>query len=374
MTMTISGTNRLDRIQGLRAFAALAVVFGHVQHEALGLAYAKAHGFATLAVDWMGAGVDLFFAISGFVMVYASQKLFAAPGGARTFLARRAARIIPLYWGATTLFLLVLLSQPALLNSATGGMVEVVKSYLFIPYTNPANALMQPVYKLGWTLNYEMFFYMLFALVIGLRRQAATAALVGLLVALVVAGLVLRPERGPLSFWTHPIILEFGAGALIATMRLEGWRISKLAGVMLAVLAAAIFAASPIPSEVNGLDPLRPLYWGVPAAMLLAAAALSPSGEATSLISRIGTVLGDASYSIYLLHPILIRGLRIVWEKTGLAASASPWLFVAAVVIATIVVAMAAYCWFEKPLTDWLQKGKGGQSAAFPGSFSAQRG
>lgn len=75
------------------------------------------------------------------------------------------------------------------------------------------------------------------------------------------------------------------------------------------------------------------------------------------------TLLGDASYSIYLLHPMVIRAVRIGWEKAGLSASASPWLFVAVIVVVTVIVSLASYRWFEKPFTEWLQK-KGGSDAA----------
>ena len=105
-------TSRLGMVQALRAIAALTVVFGHAQTEALSLVAAKAGGLSTFLVDKTGAGVDLFFVISGFVMVHASQRLFGEAGAAKTFLLRRLFRIVPLYWAVTTLILLAMLATP----------------------------------------------------------------------------------------------------------------------------------------------------------------------------------------------------------------------------------------------------------------------
>ncbi|MBV9537584.1 MAG: acyltransferase, partial [Acidisphaera sp.] len=100
---------QIGSIRILRAVAALMVVLAHAQddasHEALkaGATFARTH-----LLPWV-AGVDLFFVISGFIMVHASERLFATPGGPATFLARRVIRVVPLYWGVTSLALAGLL-------------------------------------------------------------------------------------------------------------------------------------------------------------------------------------------------------------------------------------------------------------------------
>ena len=101
---------------------------------------------------------------------------------------------------------------------------------------------------------------------------------------------------------------------------------------------------------------------GVPAALMVAAATLHDvpgAGKAASF----ATLLGDASYSIYLLHPLVIRVVRILWEKIGSTSTISPWIFVGVIIVATVVVSLAAYRWFEKPFTAWLQK-RGGSTAS----------
>ncbi len=144
---------RLDNIQLLRALAALSVVITHTLHET------GAHE-QTLN---LGFGVDVFFVISGFIMAQTSLREFGMAGAPLRFFLRRLARVAPIYWLLTTLMLAGSLIAPSLLNVPTGGLGHIVASYLFIPDARGAGE-MRPVLALGWTLNYEMFFYALFSL------------------------------------------------------------------------------------------------------------------------------------------------------------------------------------------------------------------
>src|SRR5262249_39195350 len=93
----VRGGSSLLAIQILRAVAALGVLFYHTAHEVAARTGVTVP-FGELVVG--AGGVDLFFVISGFVMVYASERLFAQPGATRIFFLRRLARILPLYWAA----------------------------------------------------------------------------------------------------------------------------------------------------------------------------------------------------------------------------------------------------------------------------------
>ena len=334
------------------------VVFGHLQTEAALMPAAAAYGFSPVIVDLTGAGVDLFFVISGFVMVFASRDLFGQKYGARLFLARRMARIVPLYWAATTLFLATMLLSPASLSSAAPSLAEIVKSYLFIPFARAGAEAIQPVYKLGWTLNYEMFFYAIFALCLFLPRQKAVGAVVGILVILAGGGLWWRQEPGAIAFWSHPIVLEFGCGALLANARMNGLRWPGAACAALALAGVAGFAAS-VYFSVPAHGVLRPLVWGIPAALLIASAALGDSGWPQGRLAGLALLLGDASYSIYLVHPILIRVMRLVWDKSGASVTLNPWVFVGGVMLLIVMASVLVYRWFEKPATRWAQEWPG---------------
>jgi peptidoglycan/LPS O-acetylase OafA/YrhL len=136
-------------IQILRAIAAISVSIGHAQAfiavpmERQGQAF----GWSFL-LPW-GAGVDLFFVISGFIMVYSSERLFAAPAGARIFAWRRLSRIVPLYWCAMAL----LLVKMAVLHKPMPDAASVVTSFFFIPWDTQGTGVPRPIYDLGWTLN-----------------------------------------------------------------------------------------------------------------------------------------------------------------------------------------------------------------------------
>jgi len=193
---------KIEAIQGLRAAAAFSVAALHVLHDAIGLDPGGLAASLHDALPWQ-AGVDLFFVISGFVMVYSSADLFGQRSGRTVFMTRRVVRIVPLYWAATTLFLLIALIAPSAISHDDLTSARIVMSYGFIPAWS-SSGFIQPIYSLGWTLNYEMFFYVIFAAFIS---QSRTRAL--LLIGLTLGGLItvhpLVPRAATaLVFWTDP--------------------------------------------------------------------------------------------------------------------------------------------------------------------------
>lgn len=349
-----AATSQIVPVQMLRALAALMVVVHHAQHEAGSLAAAA--GRVPVRADWLPwmAGVDIFFVISGFIMVHASGRLYGRADGAVTFLKRRLWRIVPLYWLVTTLFLGVVLLKADVLNSAPRGWGEIAASYLFWPVAR-ADGNIQPVFSLGWTLNYEMLFYALFAAGLLLRRgRAATVACVGLCLAgLVIAGqLFVLPM--PLSWWGQPIVLEFAAGMVIGLVHAAHIRLGPgmraalaLAGLALLALVAAIPSGPLVMLALSGLA----------ATLLVAAAALGqPQAGASrwpmlpmgrfAMARLVMARLGDASYALYLTHPFVLRAGREVFSRLGLS---SPSLFIALMLVATCLVALAVWRWFERP-------------------------
>jgi exopolysaccharide production protein ExoZ len=345
-------------IQILRAIAALAIVVLHALHDAGQIASRAGQGF-TAPVLPLGAGVDLFFVISGFVMVVASKRLFGEAGASWLFLGRRVARIMPIYWVVTSAFLLILLLRPGVLNSQAPTLAEIAKSYLFIPYHKPADGLMQPIYKLGWTLNYEMFFYLAFAVAVMFTMTRAVAGLTLVFLALVGLGLWFKPAPGAFSFWTQAIILEFVAGMWIGLAWLKGVRIGPAVAAALAFTAIGVLALSD-PNAVDFAGPERLWRWGLPAALIIAAAALLPMPrlDASPSMARLAR-LGDASYALYLCHPFVLRALTVLWEKLGLGATLSPgfapWAYVVTASVLAALVSLPIYSLFEKPVTAHVQ-------------------
>ena len=350
-----AGVNPLVSIQILRALAALSVAYGHAAHEAGMLAARKGTTFSAPLQGLSPAGVDLFFAISGFVMVISSTRFFGDIGGSLVFLRRRLARIVPIYWVATTLFLIALWFVPGALNADPPTWPEIIKSYLFFPFARDPGIPIQPVYSLGWTLNYEMFFYVLFALFLPLPARIALPLVVGTLAAIVLAGRYIGASEGPYRFWSDPIVFEFAFGVVIGGLYLAGLRWSVRIGMVVMGAGALVFALA----NASGVLPIHweRLAWiGLPLAVVLAGSALMRSPAAGGAWRPLA-ILGDASYALYLFHPIVIRGLSIVWGKLSLpmGAGLAGWGFVGMALLSSCLAALVIYRQFERPLTRLLQ-------------------
>lgn len=314
----------------MRALAAFLVVLYHARLlTPLGQA---------LPLDFGRAGVDIFFVISGFIIQHVAARDDAGRPGA--FMAKRLIRVVPLYWMLTVLIGVVVPFLPALAGQAgvpDAGMV--IRSLLFVPYFDGSGQI-HPVLFIGWTLNYEMFFYVLFAA--GLLVRSALTRLVALsivLMALVAIGFAARPDSAVGITYTSPLLLEFGAGLWLhglwqrqsdrsfgATSRLAARLV--MAGASLALVAGAILWPT-IPDV---------LKWGIPAVAIVASALMleRPDGRVRHpLLLR----LGEASYAIYLVHPLVIKATSVVAASLFRDA---PTLLQAALLLATLLIVGAA--------------------------------
>jgi exopolysaccharide production protein ExoZ len=336
--------DRLILVQALRAAAALLVVVHHVQNDAAILAARSGAAFAPSTILPWQAGVDVFFVISGFIIVHAARPLFGRAGAPRRFLAHRIARVAPLYWLVTTLYLGVALVVPGVLEAgARGGgptLGGAVASYLFWPWARPDGAVM-PLYSLGWTLNYEALFYGLFAPCLLLPRRAAAAAVLAMLLALALIGARVALPL-PFAFWANPIVLEFAFGVVVGLARAEGLRLPAPGCAALAAAGLGLLALA-------GDDGPRALAWGGPAALLVAAAALGrDAGRTEGPWVRVAVAVGDASYALYLVHPFVSRALRELAWRSGLDAGPLP--FILAAVAASVAASLLIHRWIERPL------------------------
>lgn len=355
--------SHLANVQYLRAIAAMMVVFGHAQHDAMvwaektGLAFTRSH-----LLPW-GAGVDLFFVISGFIMVHASRGAFAMPGCQALFLRRRLIRIVPLYWLMSALYLATLVIQLRAIGKPlpTGG--DIVAAFLFWPVDTFRDGFIRPFFTLGWTLNYEMAFYVCFAVALALPRAYAVAALAGFMAGLVALGAWLQPQGAALHFWSQAIVLEFVLGMAIAQAFLQGLRLPAWLRAAIVVAASSLLcrdfldAASQPEGWITPNTLPRVLAWGLPAAMIVTAAVLGAKVQASPTAARRwGILLGDASYALYLAHPFVIVLVRKAMLATGLLASLGGWAMVAVSLAISCAIAIALHLWLEKPLTRWLTR------------------
>ena len=292
-------------LQVLRALAAYSVFLTH-----FGL-YAGPILPRPDALAFGAVGVDVFFVLSGFIMFVSTAGRHETPG---TFLLRRAIRVVPLYWLVTLLLALI-----ALVGLKPIGIIElrteyVVQSLLFLPFSR--NGYVEPLNSVGWTLNYEIFFYISFAAL--LLLTSLRARLMGLATAfgaLVLLGLA--PVPGLYwAYYTKPIVLEFVAGAALGYGYLRlgppapGFPVRLVAGAALMIAGALILGGQVLAGtlgtnlEMTGF--LRPLVWGSAAVLTVGALLLLERGGIL-LRSRWLFSQGNASYAFYLIHNLMLH-------------------------------------------------------------------
>jgi exopolysaccharide production protein ExoZ len=336
-------------IQYLRGLAAFGVLVFH----------ATERGGAAFGTG--AAGVDVFFVISGFIMWVVTCGRPISPA---RFLQRRIERIVPLYWGLTLAVAATAIAAPALFPAIRLGAGHVLKSLLFVPHAD-STGLIAPLIVPGWTLNYEMFFYLLFA-----AALFAPLRLRPLLLSAVLAGLVAMRPLGdvgnPLwATYTNALLLEFAAGVWLGKAWSEGALPGRRTGWAMIVLGLAGFAATAL-SGVD-VDRARVLLWGLPALLLVAGAvSVERAGPIPSLPPL--RALGDASYSVYLVHGLAISAAWRLLEKAGVASG--PVLFAAAIV-AGVAAGLLAYQLAEKPLMKLFKTGLAARRRRRPRPASA---
>jgi exopolysaccharide production protein ExoZ len=349
-------------LQALRAVAALMVVAYHALEQWRDTRPADLR----LGAAWPNgaAGVDLFFVISGVVMVAASTRLAERRDGWRVFLRHRVERVAPLYWLATTAKLALVLAVPGLARHLWPGWGNVVCSYLFLPAANAAGEV-RPVLPVGWTLSFEMLFYLVFASGLALRppgglRGVVLCVVLPVLGALSLLGLARAPGWPAASVLCDPLVLEFGAGAVLGVWSLRAPAPAPARrGVTAAWLLLAGAAALALVGLPAGTPWWRALDWGGPAALLVAALL---AVERAVPVRWPGWLLrlGDASYAIYLAHGFVLAGLAALHLPAA-------WVLLAAALALSSGVGLAVHRWVERPLAAWLADRR---SAGRPGLTS----
>ncbi|MFA1625327.1 acyltransferase family protein [Rhizobium mongolense] len=309
-------------VQYLRGIAAVAVLVFHVSER-------HNLGFSVGA-----AGVDLFFVISGFIMWITTDGTTMTPGH---FIQKRVKRVVPLYWVVTFATFAALLVKPAFFFDHDGSLQNLIGSLFFLPRLQDS---LHPVVVQGWTLTYEMVFYLIFSLTLFFREHTTRLILaIGSLCIMCLASLLL--DWPYLRALTSPVILEFAAGLLIGRAFVRGpdcppWLCIGLAAVALICLAAATAFDADLP---------RAIRWGVPSALLVLAAVMWERRRNVQPSSML-LFLGNASYSIYLWHVLFGVAIVALLLRSGIPH----WAFPPIEVAAALGLSLIAYVYVEKPL------------------------
>ena len=300
---------KLENVQALRGVAVLLVVFYHL-HGLEEFYVAGPHLLPDLCRIG-GCGVDLFFVISGLVMVVSTQGRFGSWQEARRFFVRRALRIYPLFWVFSLATMGVYL-LPAGQASNVWGEVNLLASVALWPQE------ITPLLIVSWTLWHELYFYGVFGVLLSGREQALRRGLVLWVVALVMAGGLYwwwQQAVSPLRIATDPMTLEFIAGCLMGQVLIRGgcrkWgALSLVAGFVLWGLAWWFY-----PVDLDATVPdrwLRLAFLGIPAMLVLYGGVALERGRRWRM-PRWLVRIGYASYSIYLSHMLVLAVGRRMW-------------------------------------------------------------
>lgn len=330
---------KLLGIQYLRAVAALAVVVFH------------AAGKEDVSFLIGEAGVDVFFVISGFLMVAITND----DTEPKRFATDRLKRIGPLYWIATTVMLCGAIV--GLFPNARLDFWHLVASYFFVPAQSPSADFIWPLLVPGWTLNYEMAFYALFAGTLTIKGEfRRIVTLTGIISGAALLGFLLSPDNVFGRFYTNQIILEFVAGCWLGYTWKHHHQLFRQ-GKFLIILATILFLFI---GYLNS-DENRALLFGFPAIILVFGVLAK---ERQSQISRLQVplLLGNASYSIYIWHTLAIS----VTSKMALLLTLGTFPTIVLNIIGGVAIGILSYAVLEKPLLRFFKNKKGPVTSIAP--------
>lgn len=325
---------RLYSVQSLRAIAASLVVLLHIR------GIEELYGDpGKLILGWYeGAyGVDIFFVISGFIMVYVTHHKSSGLAFSREFFTKRIIRVVPVYWFYTFFMVCLLLVVPQAFMDTEFDVMRTVKSLLFIPQDQ------LPMHSIGWTLNFEMYFYLVFALFLLLPRRALLPGMGALFFVLVIVGRIFTIDSAVFRQITDPIVLEFLIGMVIGWFFVRDTYLPKgvawafaLAGILLLVLSFFV--------RWGGH---RLVFWGIPAGLIVLGA-ISLERNAIPFSGSVSK-LGNSSYSLYLSHPFTVFGVGKVLAVLGLSGYVFNASLIILTFVASVVVGIISYRLVERP-------------------------
>jgi exopolysaccharide production protein ExoZ len=279
--------SRIRNLQALRIYAAIPVILYHTNF--------RIPGIRPIGVF----GVHMFFLLSGYIMASICDTDSAA------FVRRRLIRIIPLYWTLTLALYSVAWKFPHLMNATRALPSELFKSLFFIPFEK-GNGLYQPILFVGWTVNYEMFFYIMLSIAVLINKRRAALLGGSLMLAIMAVCSLFTATSAIARFYADTVLLECILG-LISYYCVKALSRRLTPAMKPALMVLAIGSLFLLPSiEEFGLMAHLPatLRYG-PASFVLICSACLLALLGADFKAGVVVLLGDASYVMYLTHPYI---------------------------------------------------------------------
>jgi len=348
---------KLNFIQTLRGISALIVCIHHSRY------LVEIENENTILDSIRGSiGVSLFFIISGFIMVFATQNLSDnIIVNVKDFLIKRIIRIVPLFYFVIILYLIICHSN--YLFYFTTYLNNFLKTILFIPLFTES---IGPAYGfsfmyVSWSLNYEMLFYIIFALSLFFRKGRYVFIYLFITTSVFIMPLLFKGSFSfsyettnnfscnYLNFISNPILLLFLVGV---TMGLVLPKIKIKPNLALYSLLGSIVIFS------GYFFKLIPEFIGdelIICSLLVFTVLLMDYNAPGYKIPNFMVYLGNISYSLYLLHPIVYLYLFGLVKKVGYHWESS-WYFVCIGILFVFISSCITYELIEKRFTAFLRK------------------
>lgn len=357
--------NKIDFIQALRGIAALSVTIFHSRGH---LPNSSSSPFA----DWLfsagASGVDIFFMLSGFIMVLTTRNSNGSIFYFLKFIIKRLSRIWPVYVILTLIYIIVMTISDNIIQIEVlkTSFSETIKSLLFIPLIlNKADGPFWggSVLHTGWTLNYEFYFYIIFAisLLFGKFRWIALfgwATLTLLILPFSYGNVSFDPKsyygwNGYINLVTSPLLWEFFIGVIVGLIYHSKIKIkSEQVCRMLCLFSISLTAWMLLSKMVEGFGLLN---WGIPFTILFTTLAIS-SKTINIKVPNIFIWLGNISFSLYMVHPIIIHPFaNIIWEYAQVRESLKDMSYVIFLTVISIIFSAISYEFLENRLSNWVR-------------------
>ncbi|HXR02705.1 MAG TPA: acyltransferase [Pseudomonas sp.] len=340
---------RIYSLQGLRGLAVLGVVLFHmsaVEHK-----YAGGDILLPPLVDFFQLGVDLFFIISGFVMVIVSRGRFQSCAESKRFVFNRVSRIYPTYWLYYLLTLAVVLVQPGMVNSSHGSS-NLLMSLLLLPNDRVLLVMV------AWSLLFELWFYLVFTGLMAFREHWLPAFLAGWAVILLLLNSLAdwQGYNSALKIMLHPYALEFIAGVALALLFYSRHSTRIATPAICAALLAALLPGIGLIGYYRLFDEQGMLRMVAVAAVfgtLIFGLALLERRRHLRMPAFLVAV-GDMSYTVYLSHLLVLGVVGRAWQMLGSWPDSllDNALFSMLMLVAVLCYGWVGYRCFEKPVLD----------------------
>lgn len=322
---------KMALIQVFRGIAALIVVFHHAS-----LALERKNIFEA---GWIG--VDFFFVLSGFIIYYIHYKDFGKRGRLKNFYLKRFIRVYPIYW----IVIPVVFYWFYLRTDAPVAKEFIVKSILLFPQATP------PIVDVAWTLVYEIFFYLVFSFLI-LFKPKVSFSIITLWVTSILLnsfGLLNLKNSLILNFIFSNNHIEFVLGCVTAYVFLSQKIMNSVSVLVLGLIGVLYGWMSVINGNILRGSTESMLTFGISFSLLVLAAATIDRKKSPKIPGLL-LLLGDASYSIYLTHTVIIH---MMLNKHFFSSRLSIFMQVTLFAILTGII---FHLLIEKPLLKILNK------------------